>query len=82
MSNTIEDTKALVNIIPVFSHVSNWNWSENLLWNSFSVQNGNPYKFFTFDNFLCIKNIGAGYLNRLETEVLYIFGKEHFDLVK
>jgi len=29
-----------------------------------------------------VKNIGAGYLNRLEMGVFYIFGIEHFDLAK
>lgn len=48
MSNTVADTKPLVNIIPVFSRVSNWNWSENFLWNSFSLENYNPSNFSLF----------------------------------
>lgn len=79
---SLKTQNPLVNIIPVFSHVSNWSWSENLWWNSFSLPNGNPYKCFAFDNFLSIKNIGAGNWSRLETELLCIFGMEHFDIMK
>lgn len=77
---SLKTQNPLVNIIPAFSHVSNWKWPENLWWNSFSLPNGNPYKCFAFDNFLCIKNIGARHLSRLETELLCSFEIKHFDM--